>query len=211
MMKTGSELSDETLIGEIRSGNKHAYETIVRRYNERLYRIGLSIVKNDKEAEEVMQNSYVKAYQQLGQFKGRSRFSTWLTRIMINECFAHLKHMKRSVSYKDDGDTIHPGLVDTQTPETQLAQLEVKTILENAIAGLPQKYQTVFVMRELEEMSVAETASSLQITEENVKVRLHRAKELLKTQIRSTAEGAEIMAFHLTRCDRIVSNVMGRI
>ena len=210
-------LDDEKVIRSVLAGNKNDYELIMRRYNDRLYRIGISITKNDSAVEDIMQETYLKAYKQLQSFKGQSKFSTWLTRIMINESLAKVKQDKRLVQYSESDDettsTADRSLLmsNKETPEKQMLQKELGNILEHAIGSLPQKYRTVFVMREVEEMSIQETAQCLKITNENVKVRLHRAKELLKTNIMSISGTPEIFPFYKTRCDRVVNFVLQRI
>ncbi|MBI2429703.1 MAG: RNA polymerase sigma factor [Ignavibacteriales bacterium] len=207
-------LKDDQIIVSILNGNKNNYELLMRRYNERLYRIGISILKNDEETEDAMQETYIKAYQHLNKFKRQSQFSTWLSRIMINESLANLKRKKHHAEYSEVESDTQYGIVqqatasNSATPEKQMLQKELKNILEHAIQQLPQKYQTVFVMREIEGMNVQETAECLNISSENVKVRLHRAKEILKTQIRSFSQESEIFSFQDTRCDRIVHAVL---
>jgi RNA polymerase sigma factor (sigma-70 family) len=206
---------DEQIIRSILDGKKNDYELLIRRYNERLFRIGISILKNDTEVEDSMQETYVKAYQQLTTFKGKSQFSTWLSRIMINECLLKLKRNKKHVefteteSYSPFETSSDPRLSSTITPEKQLLQKELNTILENAIQQLPQKYQTVFMMREVEKMSIQETAECLKISTVNVKVRLHRAKELLRSQLNFLMPKTETFPFQDIRCDRIVHFVLG--
>ncbi|MEW5800345.1 MAG: RNA polymerase sigma factor [Bacteroidota bacterium] len=207
-------MNDEVIISSILSGKKDDYELLIRRYNERLYRIGISILKNEEEVEDAMQESYIKAYQQLKTFKMKSQFSTWLSRIMINESLSKLKRKKNHVEYSEiepepqHGEFLHASASNTVTPEKQLLQKELKNILESAILQLPQKYQTVFVMREIEGMDIRETAECLKISTENVKVRLHRAKEILKSRLKFFSQQPELFSFQDTRCDRIVLAVL---
>jgi RNA polymerase sigma-70 factor (ECF subfamily) len=207
-------MKDEQIIKSILNGNKNDYELLMRRYNERLYRMGIYIIKNEEETEDAMQETYIKAYQQLDKFKGQSQFSTWLSRIMINESLAKIKKKKHLAEYSETEDdsqdqTVQPAMAfNSETPEKELLQKELHNILEDAIRLLPQKYQTVFMMREIEKMSINETAECLKITNENVKVRLHRAKELIKDNLRFYTQGTEMFPFHLTRCDRIVKSVL---
>ncbi len=210
-------LKDEQIIDSVLDGRKDDYELIMRRYNERLYRIGISIVKDDDEVEDLMQETYIKAYHQLKNFKRRSKFSTWLSRIMINESLAKLRQKKRFEQYSEtEDDRVHSSpsrtlASNTETPEKQLLQKELNSILTDAIQTLPQKYQTVFMLREVERMSVQETAECLKISSENVKVRLHRAKELLKTNLKMISPEAEFFSFEQPRCDKIVDSVLRRI
>ena len=207
-------MKDEVIIRTILDGKKDDYELLIRRYNERLYRIGISILKNEEEVEDAMQEAYIKAYQQLTTFKMQSQFSTWLSRIMINESLAKVKRKKNHVEYSEVESETHNGRIphavisNSVTPEKQILQKELKNILENAIQQLPQKYQTVFVMREIEGMDIRETAECLKISTENVKVRLHRAKEILKSKLKFFSHEPELFSFQDTRCDRIVYAVL---
>lgn len=207
-------MKDELIISSILGGKKNDYELLIRRYNERLYRIGISILKNEEEVEDAMQETYIKAYQQLKNFKMQSQFSTWLSRIMINESLGKLRRRKKHVEYSEIESETQYGKnqsvvsFNAVTPEKQILQKELKHILESAIQQLPQKYQTVFVMREIEGMDVRETAECLKISTENVKVRLHRAKEILKTRLTFFSQEPELLTFQDTRCDRIVYAVL---
>jgi RNA polymerase sigma factor (sigma-70 family) len=204
---------DGEIIRSVLSGKKNDYEFIMRRYNERLYRIGISILKDENDVEDVMQETYIKSYKKLKSFKHQSKFSTWLTRIMINESLAKLKYKKRfeELAESEAEEKTPSYFTHTETPEKQFLQKEMNSIIENAIKSLPQKYQTVFMMREIENMNVNETAQSLNITNENVKIRLHRAKELLKTNIIDASGTPEIFPFLQIRCDRVVSFVLQNI
>lgn len=216
-MKTNKKISrvsmnDEEVIRSVLQGNKDDYEIIMRRYNERLYRIGISILKDENDVEDIMQETYIKAYKHLQSFKRESKFSTWLTRIMVNESLAKLKYRKQFEQLVDPETKKMPTYIaHTETPEKHFMQEEMSNIIENAIRSLPQKYQTVFMMREIENMNVHETAKSLNISNENVKVRLHRAKELLKKNITLASGTTEIFPFYQTRCDRVVNFVLQNI
>ncbi|MGZ3839579.1 MAG: sigma-70 family RNA polymerase sigma factor [Flavisolibacter sp.] len=206
-------IPDNEIIARILKGEKDLYALLVRKYNQRLYRIGISMINDETEVEDAMQVAYIKGYEHLGQFEFKSSFPTWLTRIFMNECLLRIKLRKRSmVMYKDI--TIEDGYQqpkDTQTPFHKVLNGELKSILEEAIKKLPEKYRTVFVMREIEHMNVAETKDCLQISEVNVKVRLNRAKALLQDSLRSYYRNEELLHFHLTRCDSMVERVMSQI
>lgn len=198
-------MTDEQVIEQVLSGNKRAYEHLIRKYDQRLYRISMSIVNSKTEALDIMQTTYLNAYAQLASFKGNSSFATWLTRILINESLHRKKKKEQELKLQA---TKHP--YDEANPLKALVNKELKMLLENAIAGLPEKYKLVFVMREVEGMNVKETMDVLQLTETNVKVRLNRAKEML----RQTLGGEEFMElFKLDRiyCDQVVNNVMAEI
>jgi RNA polymerase sigma factor (sigma-70 family) len=197
-------LTDEEIIQRVISGEKQLYEHIIRKYNQRLYRICLSIVNEDRDIEDIMQNAYVNAYRQLESFKGKASFSTWLTRILINESLLWKKKRKRVVEGEDTE-------ADNKTPLKELMNKELKAVLEKAVSGLPEKYRTIFVMREVEDMSVKETMDVLSLTEANVKVRLNRAKDMLRDSLSGFYKSREMFEFNLVRCDRIVQNVFARI
>ena len=169
--------SDEEVVGRVLAGEAALFEILMRRHNQRIYRIVRGILDDDGEAEDVMQDAYVRAYQHLGQFEGRSTFVTWLTRIAMHEAFARAERFKRQTSLNDDevlGD-MKSTLASTDNPEQNVANRELQRVLESAILSLPPKYRTVMMVRDVEEMSTAEAAGVLEISEEAVKVRLHRA------------------------------------
>jgi len=203
-------ISDAEVITRVIAGEKDLYAILVKRYNQRLYRVAMSILNDDAEAEDVMQVSYIRAYENLAKFESRSAFSTWLTRILVNECLLRLKKRKKSLTMLDHiiEDEGHSPVAKEQTPLANMMNLELRNILENAIRGLPEKYRTVFVMREIEDMNIAETRECLGISEGNVKVRLNRAKALLKERISSLYPKEDLLHFHLTRCDRVTNAVM---
>ncbi len=199
-------MTDEILIGRILSGEKRLFEQIMRSYNQRLYRIGMSILANDMEVEDAMQNAYINAYEHLRKFESRSSFSTWLTRIMINECLARTKKKKPDTLSEIQTEN-HATMTN---PANILANKELGNVLENAIGQLPEKYRLVFVLREIEELSVKETSETLSIEESNVKARLSRAKTMLRDSLSGYMK-EHVYSFHLTRCDRIVNNVLARL
>ena len=182
----------------------------MRKYNLRLYRICMSIINDDKEAEDIMQITYINAYQQLGKFQHKSSFGTWLTRILINESLLHkkriIKHQQVLMKETDTNNEYH-----NDTPLKNLMNKELKAILEDAVSALPEKYRMVFVMREIQEMSTNETMEVLSLGESNVKVRLNRAKEMLRVELSRHFKSNQLFDFHLTRCDKIANYVMSRI
>jgi len=207
-------ISDNEIISRVLKGEKNLYANIVRKYNQRLYRVGMSIINDDTEVEDVMQVAYIRAYENLGKFAFKSAFSTWITRILINESLLRLKKRKQSLNMNDDmmtNEIYHHRLADSQTPLMSVVNSELKVILEKAIRQLPEKYRTVFIMREIESMNIAETRECLDLSEVNVKVRLNRAKAMLKNSLAEYYRKEDILNFHLSRCDRIVENVMRQI
>lgn len=210
--------SDEDVIVRVINGEKSAYELIMRKYNQRLFRIVRSYITDEDDIEDVIQESYIKAYDQLARFEKRSSFSTWLIRIVINEALARVKRQKRFTSIAQ-GLPEQPGksrevpaeLRTKETPIGTLMNTELKEILEHAVDKLPDKYRAVFLMREVEGMSTIETSKSLSITETNVKVRLNRAKEMLRETMSGFYHDVEVFHFDLVRCNRIVNNVLHRL
>ena len=204
-------IPDQEIITRVLQGEKNLYALIVRRYNQRLYRIAMSIINDDAEAEDVMQVAYIHAYENLGKFAFKSSFSTWLTRILINECLLRLKKRTKAPMMSEEvieREIYKEHSIVVQTPFTTMLNSELKLALNEAICKLPEKYRTVFVMREIEDMNVAETRACLNITEANVKVRLNRAKALLKESLSSIYKKEDILHFHLSRCDRVIEAVM---
>ena len=211
---TTGTVSDNEVIARILTGERNLYSVLVRRYNQRLYRVAMSIINDDSEAEEAMQVAYIKAFENLGKFEHKAAFSTWLMRILINECLLRTKKRKQSLTMNDDmiENEIHQRFTDqVQTPLASMLNSELKIVMEKAISQLPDKYRTIFIMRELENMSIAETQECLNLSEVNVKVRLNRAKAMLRNSLTSLYKKEDLLSFHLSRCDRISDNVMKQI
>jgi RNA polymerase sigma-70 factor (ECF subfamily) len=208
-------LTDEEVVRRVIEGEPALFEILMRRYNQRLFRITRSIVTNDHEAEDIIQDAYVRAYEHLSQFEGRARFSTWLTKIAIYEAYARV----RRVDYQkvDSLSVLEDNGLDLKSeerdPERQIYTGELRLALEKAFDALPDGYRSVFMMREVEGLSTAETAECLEISEENVKTRLHRARASLQRELYSLAgaEGNGAFQFLGARCDRVVARVLERI
>ena len=206
---TSEILNDDEIIARILNGEKDLYSIIVRRYNQRLYRVGMSMINDEAEVEDAMQVAYINAYENLGKFGFRSSFPTWLTRILINECLLRLRKRKKSISMNDENmENVMRQNKEPQTPVTATVNSELRLILNDAISKLPEKYRTVFVMREIENMNIAETKECLDLSEVNVKVRLNRAKAMLREILSAQYSKDDILQFHLSRCDRMVEKVM---
>jgi RNA polymerase sigma-70 factor (ECF subfamily) len=203
-------LSDEQAVARICSGEAGLFELIMRRHNQRLYRAARAILRDEGEAEDVMQEAYVRAYAHLDEFAGRSSFATWLTRIAVNEALARRKRRSRDGALDPEEAMAKPTRDD---PEALAAGRELQILIEAAIDALPEAYRTVFVLREVEELSTAECAEVLDASEDVVKQRLHRARERLRDELYARAGGAATAAFtfHRARCDRVVATVLGRI
>jgi len=210
-------IKEETVIRRVLSGEKELYEILVRRNNQKLYRVIRGYLKSEDEVEDVMQNSYIKAYTKLHQFNLESRFSTWLMRIGINESLAVLKKKGKLLhlnnDYQDSDDDFVFEIPDRKqlNPQEKMAQKETKQLLESAIDQLELKYRTVYIMKEIEEMSLKEIAIALDISLANVKIRLHRSKEMLKETLYRLSNNKDVFEFGFSRCDRITENVMKSI
>jgi RNA polymerase sigma-70 factor (ECF subfamily) len=201
---------DNGLINRVLAGEKRLYEQLMRRHNASLFRIGMSILNNDADVEDVMQTTYISAYQHLDSFRQEAAFGTWLKRIMINECNLQLKKRRRSVS--EDIDHLSENLTEAkESPVAKIIDKELGKALEQALMQIPEKYRVVFVMREMEHLSSAETGNVLNISAVNVKVRLIRAKLMLRGKITDFYKNDLVFPFHLVRCDRVVNGVLGRL
>lgn len=207
--------SDEEVVERVLAGETALYEIIMRRYNQRLYRAARAILRDDSEAEDVLQDTYVRAYQHLGQFAGRAKFSTWLTRIAVHEALARTRRRSRIEEIDAMEGEEKDAMLRTNDPdpESRAAQTEVAHLLEEAILALPEAHRTVLMLRDVEELSTEEAADALDITEENVKVRLHRARAMLRKELyaRAGARTSSAFQFMATRCDRVVREVFRRI
>lgn len=211
-------LTDEEVVSRVLAGDTALFEIIIRRYNQLLYRVSRSILRDDAEAEDVMQDAYVKAYEHLDQFAGRSQFKTWLTRIAVHEALARAERGKR---FKDtrtpdegfDGDVMDHFPAREPSPEQHTANSELRRVLEQAIEALPELYRCVFLLRDVEQMTIEEVCRILNLSESTVKVRLHRARRALRKAIlTSTGEQVAVaFPFDAVRCDRIVAGVFQRI
>lgn len=207
-------IKEETVIQRILDGEKELYEILVRRNNQKLYRIIRAYLKDPNEIEDVMQNSYIKAYINLYRFNQKSQFSTWLIRIAINESLAELKKKEKTLylsNYHHSNDsTLILEVPDYKqlNPQEKMAQKETKQLLENAIDQLELKYKMVYIMKEVEELSLKEIAISLNISLANVKIRLHRSKEMLKEKLYDVVHDKNIFEFGFSSCDRVTESVM---
>jgi len=206
-------LSDDEVVRRIRGGDNPLFEILIRRYNQRLYRIARAILGDDAEAEDVMQHAYVEAYSHLGQFEGRAQFSTWLTKIAVYEALARVRRRRREfcVGPVAEGDEDLLGTLRSAGPDPEQLthEGELRALLDSAIETLPALYRSVFVLREVEGMSTVDTAECLEVSEQVVKTRLYRARALLREEIfqRAGVATSAAFSFHLSRCDRIFAAV----
>jgi RNA polymerase sigma-70 factor (ECF subfamily) len=210
-------LSDETVVKRVLDGDTPMFEIIMRRYNQRLFRITRSVLRDDTEAEDVVQDAYVRAYENLAQFEGRSSFATWLSRIALHEAFARVRRRKRvldldAIPEIDRGKMAVMRSPD-RSPEDEASNSEIHRLLEQEIDGLPETYRVVFMLRDVEEMNAAEVAGILDITPENVKMRLYRARAFLRRRLysRMGLKRHEAFSFGASRCDLVVNAVFQKI
>jgi RNA polymerase sigma-70 factor (ECF subfamily) len=211
-------LTDEQVVGRVLVGETALFEVLMRRHNARVYRAVRAFLRDEADVEDAMQQAYVNAYVHLNQFEGRAKFSTWLTRIAVNE--AHGRLRRRAAVMEDaldEGqgreDREEKMASDEPTPEHRAFSGELRGLLERAIDTLPQGYREVFMLREVEGLTTAEVCEALELGEEAVKTRLRRARGLLRDHLyaRTGAAAAEAFQFHAVRCDRVVAGVLGQL
>ncbi|KAF0186670.1 MAG: RNA polymerase sigma factor [Hyphomonadaceae bacterium] len=222
VVRTDYGAQEETeLVQKARAGDREAFGAIMRRGSQRLFRVARSIMKDDAEAEDVVQEAYVRAFANLDAFRGDASIFTWLTRITINEANGRLRKRRNVVGMEQveaaQGSGAHvimfPNAGPAMSPEEDAARMQVRRLIETAIDDLPETFRTVFVLRDIEECSVAETAQSLDLREETVKTRLHRARRMLRAALNETLAStmADAFPFLGQRCERIKENVLARL
>lgn len=211
-----SHLDDFDIVRRVIAGEKELFEILLRRHNQTLFRVIRNYLKDQEEVKDAMQNAYLKAYDKLYQFRGNSSFSTWLIRIGINEALLRLNDMKKSrtayLNTADIADEMLKQIPDTQmNPERAIIRQESRLLFEQAIDHLPEKYRIVYILKEIEGFANADVSEALDISESNIKVRLHRAKSLLKESLYTLSVKDEVFEFGNSRCDAVVAFVMTRI
>jgi len=215
-------LPDAELARRVAAGSHEAFAFLMRRYNQMLYRTARSILKDDAEAEDAVQEAYLLAYGAMGKFRGDAKLSTWLVRIAVNESIARLRKRNRSAEVirlggeaEPAGETAEVNMKEstTERPEPAAIRAQARRLLEAKIDKLPDAFRTVFVLRAVEELTVEETAAALAIPEATVRTRFFRARSLLREALaREIDLGFEdAFAFAGARCDRIVANVIARL
>jgi RNA polymerase sigma factor (sigma-70 family) len=214
-------LDDATLAASIRAGDAEAFRHLTTRCNRRLFRVARGLVASDHEAEDVVQEAYVIAYGKLDAFRGDSALLTWLTRIVINEARQRMRNRKHTVGVEaiedaqaGSGQVVpFPGRPQGDDPAAGAARDELRRFLEDAIGALPAPFRVVFVLREVEECTVEETADSLGLRHETVRTRHHRARRMLRTALEARAAASYTDAFQFLgeRCARMTARVMARI
>jgi len=216
---------DVELAQRIGARDERAFESVMRAHNRMLYRLARSILKDDAEAEDALQEAYLSAYRNIGSFRGGSKLSSWLARIVINEAYARLRRQKRAgvvirldaamsgdagEPYAEDGTMAESSNVER--PENAALRGELRRILERKIDALPEQFRTVYIMRDIEELSVEETAECLDVPQATVRSRAFRARALLRESLSREIDAAMVDAFGFAgeRCDRIVAKVLER-
>lgn len=209
-------LTDQQVVTQVLAGQTALFEVLMRRHNERVYRAARAIVRNDREAEDVVQQAYVNAYAHLQQFDSRAAFATWLTRIVVNEAISRVRRSRRYEPLESDeaaGVEAFMGARPPADPERQAFARELGGLLETAVDQLPDGCREVFMLRQIEGLSTLETAESLGVSEDVVKTRLSRARAALRRDLfeRAGLAASNAFTFGRSRCDRVVDAVMSRI
>lgn len=206
-------LTETEIITRIAEGEKALYELIVRRFNPYLYKVGRSYNYNHEDTQDLMQDTFIDAYKNLSQFEGRSNFKTWIIRIMLNNCYRRRRKMGFKNEIQEDvNDNSTPMFSNAYHDGDKIVQnSELGHIIEKALSRIPFDYRMVFSLREANGLNVTETAKVLNISEANVKVRLNRAKAMLRREIESTYTASELYEFNLIYCDAMAENVMMRV
>jgi RNA polymerase sigma-70 factor (ECF subfamily) len=203
--------SDAQTIARVRAGDVAAFEVLMRRYNPLVYRTVRSIARSDMDAEDVAQEAWIAAYQHLEQFEGKAAFSTWVTRIAIRMAMTRTRRQRPYTTLDDLTELPVP--CEADTPPHLLHRRELAKLIEHAIDALPVDYRIVLVLRDVEQRSTQETADSLGLSEENVRVRLHRSRAALREQLHTTLGDClpDAFAFEGSRCYRIVAKVLSTL
>ena len=217
----GADIDDATLAGRVLAREKGAFEMLMRRYNRRLYRVARSMLRNDAEAEDALQDAYLAAYQSLANFRGEASLATWLSRVVVNQCLGRMRRQARrdnivpmvSLGGPDEQEHAAMPSEESHTPDRALLRAELRAVLERKLDELPETFRTVFVLRAVEELSVEETARCLNIPEATVRTRHFRARSMLRESLAQDIDIAErdVFSFDGERCDRIVAGVLGKI
>jgi RNA polymerase sigma-70 factor (ECF subfamily) len=213
------ELDDLALAKRIGHGDRAAFELMMRRHNRRLFRLARATLGNDAEAEDALQDAYLRAYRSIEGFRGDAALSTWLSRLVLNECFDRRRRTQRRenviplISAEDDMASVREVADDSAVPDKALGQLQLRAILERKVSELPEAFRVVFVLRSVEEMGIEEIARMLDIPEETVRSRHFRARSLLRESLARDADMAErdLFEFAGARCDRIVAKVLAGV
>jgi RNA polymerase sigma factor (sigma-70 family) len=212
-------IHDRSMASTIAAGSVPAFELLMRQYNRRLYRLARATLRDRTEAEDALQDAYLSAYRSMGSFRGEASLGTWLSRLVLNECFARMRRYGRRenvipmVSASRHVESTEMIVDQSASPANDLGRRQIRDLLERKVDELPHNYRTVFVLRSVEELSVDETAQTLGIPEETVRSRHFRAKSMLRESLARELDLAEpdLFEFGGEHCDRVVAGVMGRI
>jgi len=213
---------DAEIAVRIAAGDESAFESVMRQHNQQMFRVARAILKDDAEAEDALQDAYLEAFRKIDTFRGDARLSTWLTRIVINQALMRLRRQKRErvvmpferrTEGREDSRAVDAADTRAESPGDAAMRSEVRRMIERHLDGLPVAFRAVFVMRDVEDMSVEETAACLSIPSATVRTRLFRARALLREALAQDMDSAtmDVFGFAGERCDRIVANVMKRI
>jgi RNA polymerase sigma-70 factor, ECF subfamily len=214
--------SDPELVVLATEGNESAIRTIVQRYNRRLYRVVRAVLQDDAEAEDALQETYLKALTNLKFFRGDAALSTWLTRIALNEALARLRRRRSRTAIEareTEGERVgaslimFPSSISLPNPETEMARGQIRDLLEKTVNELPEPFRLVFILRDVEELSIEETATQLSLKPQTVKTRLHRARRLIRTALdrHISSEFSELFPFGGARCARMATRVIQQL
>jgi RNA polymerase sigma factor (sigma-70 family) len=210
-------LDDTSIARRVAGGDRAQFEELMRRYNRRLYRLARAALRDPAEAEDALQDAYLSAYRSIAQYRGDAPLSTWLSRLVLNECFGRLRRSARRqkvipiVGATPEADTVPER--DSELPDRIFARAEIRALLERKLDQLPESYRMVFVLRSVEELSVEDTAQCLNIPEATVRSRYFRAKGLLREALAQEIDLAErdLFEFGGTQCDRVIAQVLARL
>lgn len=220
----GNLIEERELVAAVLEGDGVAFEIVMRRHNRLMFRTARAILENESDAEDVVQEAYIRAYTKLRQFSGRARLSTWLCRIVVNEALGRLRQ-RAPFARQDDilehsmktclhaGNSAAPWIAEAASPEDEAARRQLRVLMEQAIDGLPRDQRAVFMLRAVEGFSTEETSECLSIPTDTVKTRLHRAKKRLRSCLNDCFEESliDVFPFAGARCDRVVAGVLGRL
>jgi RNA polymerase sigma factor (sigma-70 family) len=209
-------LDDNVVVRRVLAGEKALFELLMRRYNQKLYRVMRSYLREAEDIEDAMQDAYLKAFHKLDQFRGDSTFSTWLIRIGINEALQRIKKNKVKSLHNSSADLMSEQAIQIPdpreiNPERIIISKEMQNLIERAIDELPEKYRVIYILKEIEGMETEELCNCLHINESNVKVRIHRAKNLMKETLLRLSSDSKLFEFGSKRCDDLVNKVMQKI
>lgn len=216
-----TQVDDAALVQRVLAGEGTSFELLMRRYNQRLYRVARSMLRDSAEAEDALQDAWLSAFQAMGNFRGEASLATWLSRVVVNQCLVRLRRQARrdnivpmvSMGGPEDEEYAAMPTTETETPDKALVRAELRAVLERKLDELPEAFRTVFVLRCVEELSVEETARCLDIPEATVRSRHFRARSMLRESLAQDIDVAErdVFSFDGERCDRIVAGVLARL